>query len=922
MMGAQNGSQLPFGQTFRERVLAHAATRLATAAPETELAGVPQTLRRFLKIEGQRLKVAHYLGTSGCETAAARSFVLDLVVLQAFRHAEHESETHDRDQRGRNGCALIAIGGYGRAELAPYSDLDLLFLHSGHSAKQMKPVLAELLRLLWDAGLTVGHSFRTVGDCVTTVRSDPHFQTALVKTRLLAGSKALYHSLFEALEKDRRKRSDSFIAAIRRERDARYAKFGAAVYLQEPNIKESAGGLRDYHTALWTAHARHGCNTLDELRGRSIISEDEARKVLRAYDFLWRVRHATHFLMRRKNERLSLDIQPTLAQQFGYRPGAYLLGSEKLMRDYYRQARELHVFSEVLMARASAEETNRWWRRRPTETAVEPFLVRDGRLQFEGDPEFFGKNPLSIFNAFALAQAARVPLDYRLRQIISQGLSAIGPSLRASPEASHAFTRLLRRRGRAGHVLRLMHDVGFLVRLVPEFGRISLLVQHDLYHHYTVDEHTLKATEALDELHTSGDKYRSHLRVVFEEVEDPALLYLALVLHDIGKGQGSGHVARGVKLTERICRRLLLSEREAAKVVLLVKHHVAMAHLAQRRDLNEPQVIADFAAQMGTLDALNMLLLLTYADLNAVGPGVWTEWKASLLWDLYRRTRKLITGEDPPVDEADRRLQFKEEIAKELNLPLPSGEVERHVALLPDRYLRITTAETAATHIQLVDALQSAPFAWRWAQRGAVSTVLTICAKDRHGLVADLAGTLAAHGIEILSAELNTREDGIAIDVFMLRQASTRQAIDAHRHRVIEGALRKAVAGDLDVAALVERWRTRNAPRKRTAAIPARRRDLPRVICDDEASQTSTLIEVHAADEAGLVHKIASALAGLGLNIVCARIGTEKSDALDVFYVTDANGAKLRNEMMRSVEQTLIDKLSEPSSCSQFTGEK
>jgi [protein-PII] uridylyltransferase len=909
-MGTQGGS-LPAAQVYRERVQTHAAAKLATVMPETDSAQVSGRLRRFLRIEGQRLKMAHYIGTPGCETAAARSFVLDLVLESAFRHAEHESLTNGSAQKTRDGCALIAIGGYGRAELAPYSDIDLLFLYSGQSAKHLRPVLEGILRILWDAGLTVGHSFRTVGDCVTGARVDPHFQTALVRTRLLAGNKALHNSVLEALEKDRRKRSDAFIAAVCRERDARYAKFGAAVFLQEPNIKESAGGLRDYQTALWAAHARFGCSTLDELRGRGIVAEDEARRALRAYDFLWRVRHSTHFLMRRKNERLSLDIQPTLAQEFGYKPGAYLLGSEKLMRDYYRQARELHLFSEVVLARAADGQSSgtRWWHKRPTETAVEPFMIRDGRLQFEGTREFFTRSSLSIFNAFALAQAARVPFDHRLRQTLAQSLSSLGQDLFASSEAANAFIKLLRRRGRAGFVLRLMHDVGFLARIVPEFRRVSLLVQHDLYHHYTVDEHTLKATEALDELHTSGDKYRNHMRVVFDEVEDIALLYLAMLLHDIGKGQGSGHVARGVKLAERAARRLSLTDSEVAKVVLLVKQHVTMAHLAQRRDLNEPQIIADFAAQLGSLDSLNMLLLLTYADLNAVGPGVWTEWKASLIWDLYRRTRKLMTGADPPLDEAVLQAQFKEDIARALNHPAPFSEVERHVALLPDRYLRVTTADKAAGHIQLVDALKLEPLAWRWDERGATSTELTICAWDRPGLVADLAGTLAAHGVEILSAELNTREDGIAIDVFMLRQASTRQAIDAHRSAVIEKALRQAIAGELDVAAMVQRWVTRNAPRKRTVAIPARRRNLPRVVCDNEASPSATLIEVHALDEVGLVHKIASVLAGLGLNIVCARIGTEKNDALDVFYVTDTNGGKLLEENIGVVERALIGTL-------------
>jgi [protein-PII] uridylyltransferase len=454
-----------------------------------------------------------------------------------------------------------------------------------------------------------------------------------------------------------------------------------------------------------------------------------------------------------------------------------------------------------------------------------------------------------------------------------------------------------------------MHDLGLLARLIPEFSRISFLVQHDLYHHFTVDEHTLRAVETLDELHTSENKHRAHLRAVFEQIENPTLLYLALLLHDLGKGQGRGHITRGAKLAERVCRRLRLKEDEAKKVVLLVKEHVTMAHLAQRRDLNEPQVISDFAAGLESLDALNMLLLLTYADLNAVGPGVWTEWKATLLWDLYRRTRKHMTGEDAPLDDGLERARIKEQIAGALTPALPLSEVERHLALLPDRYLRITSPAVVAMHIQMIEAVKAAGFACRWTRHGNTSAELTVAVQDRHGLFADLAGTLAANGIEILSAELNTRDDGIAIDGFMLRQASTGQAVEDHRYQAIERALSQAVAGELDVAALVERWSTRNAPRKRSRVISARRRNLPQVICDNETSVSSTLIEVHAIDEPGLAYKIASVLARLGLEIVCARIATEKSDALDVFYVTDGDGLKLSEEMTKSVERALTDEL-------------
>lgn len=903
----------PRKRSHSEKVLSHAAARFSSDQPLANPAEISRQFRTFLKIEDQRLKISHRCGAPGRQTAAARSSILDLVVERAYQAATLLVPGSQTSQDTRSDCAVVALGGYGRGELAPYSDLDLLFLHSNHHALQARSLVEQILRLLWDAGLTIGHSLRAVADCPAAAHKDPHFQTALVSTRLLAGDATLYQSLLETLERDRRKHPDAFLSAIRSERDARYIKFGAVVCLQEPNLKESAGGLRDFHTALWAGYARYGCRTLEELKAREIVTEPERRTAARAVDFLWRVRYAVHLSTRRKTERLALDLQTTLARDFGYEPNAYLFASEAFMRDYYRHASELHRFSETLFARASETETKakHWWSRKPSQpTPGEPLSIRNGHLDLEGDAELFTENPLLIFDAFALAQAASVPFGHLLQEAVRQSLPLIDQAFRTSADASQAFLKLLSRRGRGGFVLRLMHEVGFLARFMPEFERISLLIQHDLYHHYTVDEHTLQAVEALDELHVSQDKQRAHLRIILDEIKDPALLYLAILLHDIGKGRGRGHIPRGVKIAERVCARFGLVEEDAAIVRLLVKEHVAMAHLAQRRDLNEPQVVSDFALQVGSLDGLNSLMLLTYADLNAVAPGVWSEWKSTLLWESYRRTRTLLTGTDALPDDNEKLARFKEQVVDSLEGTLPISEVERHVALLPDRYVRVTRPQAAAIHIYLVKELETEVFARRWLRHSRASTELTICTRDRHGLFADIAGTLAAHGIEILSAELNTREDGIALDVFMLREASTHHAIDIQRYPAIERALLKAIAGESDIAALVERWRTRHAPRKRNSTQHARQRNLPQVVCDNEAAGACTLVEVHAIDEPGLAYKIASALAALGLDIVCAKIATEKSDALDVFYVTDAGGMKLSPATMHSVEATLTELLS------------
>ena len=898
-------------EIYREKVREHAARRLPLTNP-FDPAAAAQRLRRFIKLEDQRLRMAIRRGAAGRWLSEARCFALDVVVLHAFRDGGLPSQNITALEKAKSTFAVVALGGYGRGELAPFSDLDLLFIHTGIRTAQVQEAMESMLRLLWDSGLTVGHSFRTVKECISASHLDVHLATALTNTRLLAGSSSAYDCLTTALEADRRKRSSTVINAILRERAERYTKFGDVVCLQEPNVKETAGGLRDLHSAIWIAYAKYGCKTLNELRDHNLISKEEQEVTERAYDFLLRVRYQAHLLAGRKADRVSLDVQPALAREFGYTSDTQLEASEKLMRDYYKRAMDLYLVADAVIVRLAAQDKrpSRWSAKHRRVSLNELFSINDGKLQLEREPTCLAANPLLMFDAFALAQAANVPLGHSLNEAIRNSLSSIDRKFRSSVETSGAFLKLLRHRGRVGHVLRLMHQVGFLGRYLPEFGRISLLIQHDLYHHYTIDEHTLRVVDALDELNNSEDSRRANLRSVFDDVNDPALLYLSLLLHDIGKGQGPGHVPRGVKIAERICRRLQLSKHDSAKVVSLVAHHITMAHISQRRDLTEPHVATQFAAEMKTVDQLNMLLLLTYSDMNGVGPGVWSEWKGHLLWDLYERSRSHLVEAETPAREPAQVAELKENLMSGLAGLFPRSVVERHLALLPDRYLRTTTPEAATQHLRLIEGLDKRGCRWHWRQHGKTITELTICARDRHGLFADIAGTLTTQGVEILRAEINTREDGIAIDVFILRAAATHQAIEENRWLRIEQALHAAVAKERDVAAMVEKWQTQHAPRRRIKPTNNRHKKLAHVACDNKAAQAATVVEVRASDEVGLAYKIASVATALGLEITYAKITTEKSDAFDVFYVTDANGIRLSEEVMRKLEDAMMEKIS------------
>ena len=900
----------------QEKVRIHAERRFAFLDASPQPKAVANQFRTFLKLEDERLRVADRLGAEGCWIASARSLTVDLIVKYVFGHvSEIASGTNHTDNGGE--LAVIAIGGYGREELAPFSDLDILFLYPARAATNSLRIIEECQHLIWDAGLSLGSKSYELGESISRSRLDPHVLTALVNTRLIAGAHETYLHLLQALNRERQRNQNVLLQTITKEREELYQKSGTTVYLQEPNVKDGPGGLRDLHYALWAVYARHGLRTLEDVLEHGLIGVEQYHRIVAAYDFLLRVRHHAHWITGRKTDYVGLELQETIGRKLGYNSSLHLAVSEEFMRSYYRHAREIHYFSNSLFGRLT-DPPNRsasWFGNLRTRKVDEWFSLKGRFLHLDGSPHLFAVNPLLFFKAAALAQSHAASFSSALSTFIRTNLAVIDANFRKSPEAANSFLNLLKQRGRVGPTLRLMQDTGLLGRYLPEFDRVSMLIQHDLYHHFTVDEHTLRAVEALDELHSESSPLS--FCAALEEVEDVRLLYLALLLHDLGKGRGAGHIPRGARITEAICQRLHLGPEEATKVVKLVKFHVLMAHLSQRRDIREPGLAKHLALQVGSLDVLNMLFVLTYADLKAVGPGVWTDWKGTLLEQLYTRTRAIFTGEALALH--DDIQQVKDEVIERLAGEVSISEIERHFALAPARYLGMTSAEEVAAHIVLVQQLEHNSYACCWRNEGDSATHLTICTRDRHGLFADIAGTFAASGIDVLSAEVNTREDGVAIDSFVLQQAGTHRSIDGHRWRTIEHLLQASIEAEHDVAALVDRWRSRHAPRRPHAVIRNRSTRLS-VECDNDASEATTLVEVRATDEHGLAYKISRTLTAFGVEIVCAKIATEKSDALDVFYVTRADGSKLDDAAMNNLKQELIGALSKGEPHEHYAG--
>lgn len=912
-----------------EKILIHANEKLATIDAATEREEQVEAFKKFLKIETERLRIRHRFGLGGGEIARGRSYLIDMVVCRACQLADFDLHPSNAE----SGCAIVALGGYGRKELAPFSDVDLLFLHAGRGSTGAKQFVERVLYLLWDMGLTVGHSFRSVKESLGMARDDLYSRNAMAEARLITGNAHLFRRLMKALDDSTfkmRRETETFLQAMMEEMKRRYEKFGNAVCMQEPNLKESAGGLRDMHTALWIGHARYGSKSLDDLRDGERISSGEYATARRAYDFIFRVRNEAHFSTGRKTDLLTLDLQPQVAASLNYEPKRGLMASEIFMRDYYQRANELHQFAESFLARALAlPASNRNIIKRVTASfesrqghlyltitrgaqkakpATTDFEIKQGKLYLKEEPDDFRSNPMRLMEIFSVAQSERVSLSDELRAAVRSQLHLVTRSFRASKESGRAFLEILRSRGRVAAALRAMHETGFLGRLLPEFARITFLVQHDFYHKYTIDEHTLVAVEALDRLAEATDSRMLRFVKVFEEIKDSAPLYLAMLLHDIGKGYGGGHVARGVRIAERVCARLGLDRESASQVVLLIREHLLLSHMSQRRDISEDGLIESVARKVETLDGLNRLLLLTYADTNGVGPGVWNDWKATLLWELYARARSHFTDDKSSRFERDRRVLFKQQVIRELLPEFLPSEVERHFAMLPERYQRANKPAQVSRHVRLISRLggQKAVTGWHQTASGHCSE-LTVCARDQSGLFARIAGTLTAHGINILSADLNTREDGLVIDTFKVCEVNSNQPVKPELHGLVERNLESAIEGSYDVAAAIEQWRAKSPPR--TWRASARKPIQPAVKFDSEASPSGTVIEVRAEDKPGLAYKIANAIAALKFNITFAKITTEKSHALDVFYVTDASGRKLDSEAMPAIERALLEAL-------------
>jgi [protein-PII] uridylyltransferase len=849
------------------------------------------------------LKVRHAEGASGQESVRTHARLMDDVIFSLIRLIADDA---DRARLEPTALVVTALGGYGRGELHPLSDIDLMVVYEGEQSPYVQRMMQELLYSLWDLGLQVGHSLRSLDDCVAMARTDFPSRTSMQEARFLAGDRRLFGRFRKVLRENVYRRDFAqFLGTTLTERDQRYRRYGASPYIGEPNVKESAGGLRDVHTAMWLGAAKFGARTLRELSDKGLITPREQASTDAALTFLWRVRNELHFFSGHKNDVLSRDLQPRIAKNLGYENDETSLGVERFMRDYYLHARAIHRVSRRLIARCQETLSRRGsaGRRQRQQALADGLVFFDGQLHLaDRDSGPLRAEPTRLMKVFWHLHRLGCELSLDLERALEDSLYLADGSFQRSAAVRDLFLDICRTWGRVAQTFREMHELGLLGRFLPEFGALTCLVQYDVYHKFSVDQHSLLAVEHLEALAPGQSAESEGAAQVLSEVEKPELLMLGMLLHDVGKARGHGHVAKGIPLIRELVTRLALDPEDGALVEFLVAHHLTMSHIAQRRDIDDPKTIADFAATAGDPQRLRMLYLLTWADMRAVGPGVLTPWQATILHELYRRSLARLTG---GRSERPSRTQLAERLRLAVGDDLPAQAVKAHLAMASERYLATTGVQRMAEHLSMLQQLNNTPVVTELFHHPDLgSSDLVVVTRDLPGLFSLIAGTLASQGVNIISAQIHTRGDGVAIDTFQVNDPSGDEVTSpAYWGRTLD-ALRMVLTGDAQVAALLEKRRAAG----RAAAGAA---GSVKITLDNHLSDDYTVLEVKCPDRLGLLYLVTKTLAELGLDIATARIATEIDHAVDTFYVHDGQGRKVEDtdalgRVRDALEQALV----------------
>ncbi len=804
--------------------------------------------------------------------------------------------------------AIVATGGYGRGTLAPGSDIDLLFVLPYKQTAWGESVVEYMLYALWDLGLKVGHATRSIDDCIRLARSDMTIRTSVLEARFLWGDARLAEQLKARFDKEIvGQGGQDFVEAKLAERDQRHKKSGESRYLVEPNIKEGKGGLRDLNTLFWIAKYVYRVEDVAELVDRGVFRADELDVFARAEDFLWTVRCHLHFLSGRAEERLSFDVQRDMARRMGYGDdGNHAI--EAFMRDYFLTAKDVGDLTRIICS--VLEEQNRksapgigrifsGFARR--QTPAPGFIIEGGRLNIE-DEGVFTRDPVNLLRLFHIADERAVHIHPDAFRAATRALYLVDDALRADKEANRLFLEVLSSRRDPETVLRWMNECGVFGRFVPAFGRIVALMQFNMYHHYTVDEHLIRAVGNLSKIERGLLKADHPLAAtLMPRIKNRAALYVAMLLHDIAKGTERDHSEEGEEIAHELCPRLGLDANETEIVAWLVRNHLIMSDVAQKRDLSDPKTIEDFVDIVQTPERLRLLLVLTVSDIRSVGPGVFNGWKGQLLRDLYAAAEERMLGGRIEVSQSARVGAARRRLEAAL-ADWPAAERERALTRHYASYWLTLPAEMherQARFIREADKSGEVLALEARADPFRAVTEISVYTGDHPGVFQRLAGGFAVAGASVVDAKVFTTTDGMALDVFWV-QDQDGQAFDLSRIPRVKETLVKTLKGEILARKQIDARRIKS--REEAFSVS------PQVIFDNQASNLCTLIEIVARDRPNLLHDLTRALFLSQLSIHSAVIATYGEQAVDVFYVKDLFGHKITHPgKIAAIERALLD---------------
>jgi len=791
------------------------------------------------------------------------------------------------DAKGK--MALIALGGYGRSELFPFSDIDVMLLYEPE-VEDIVPGVAEIVFYpLWDAGLEVGHGVRTVEACLIDAKKDFFFQVALLDARFIQGSNSLFLQLKQEFVQNFLKgREKDFVCDMIAHRKERHRRFGANAYLLEPNIKESRGGLRDIHSIMWTSKVLSGLENIRSIKDVRLITGEEKNLLKESWDYLLQIRNRLHYINSRKNDRLFFEYQEEISTLLGYKDSNNMLGVEHFMREVHGHLQIIATTSnlffenvvEVLDLSVCKKENK----------ILEPGIeIIDCHIHLT-ETSFIKKRPYLLMRLFAHAARTGLPVHYNTMRLVRANLDLVDEKLRSSKHMAKPFMQILQGAKRPLDVLESLLDSGLLAAYIPEFSVIKSLAQHDIYHIHTVDRHLLQTVAELRDLEKEE-------RRIFMALKSPRILYLAALLHDIGKGRGGHHAERGGEIVQTIGKKMGLSSKECECLSFLVQNHLYLVHIAMRRDLEDETLILKCSKEIQNIEQLNMLYLLTIADSRATGPNVWNDWKSSLVHDLYLRITLFLEGSEFYDYQRNQALDWmKHQIAIRLG-----DKGEESLAIMPDDYILGFTPEAIERHMQLKAGLADQPSLVLSEDKKTYWSLL-VMAKDRTGLLARIFGILALHNLNVLSAQIFTLIDGTAIDVLDVKSSVNRGYYEQD-WETLKKNLNLALDSRLGLThRLAEKYRpVRSGDWQKCIKRQAR------VILNNEASDSYTIIEVYAEDRIGLLYDITRTLADLDINISRAKIGTKVDQVVDVFYVQDKKGQKISTpDLQKEIGNALL----------------